>query len=80
MDNISTITRPVSSPGFDPKIEWTRLRDGFAGRAMEAVLADMATLQKGAEANKIPFGEFVGQIAYEIADGMMKARKQRNSK
>lgn len=76
MDNPHT-RAPISSPGFDPKIEWNRARDGFAGRAMAALLSDTAAMQKAATANNVPFGEFVGQVAYEIADGMMKAKKQR---
>lgn len=71
---------PVTSPGFDPKIECARLRDNFAGRAMAALLADVPALQHAATANQVPFGDFVGQVAYEVAEGMMKARNKRNTK
>lgn len=69
--------RRITAPGFDPKIEWQRLRDGFAGRAMEGLLGDLDTVQLAAKQRGIGFGECVGEIAYEIADGMMKARKRK---
>jgi hypothetical protein len=69
--------RRVTAPGFDPKIEWARLRDGFAGRAMEALLHNVKLMHDLSEATGQPFGAFIGEKAYEIADGMMQARKRR---
>lgn len=66
---------PVSSPGFDHRIECERVRDSFAGRAMATLLQDVPRLEKAAESIGVPFGDFVGQVAYEVAVGMMKARK-----
>jgi hypothetical protein len=72
--------RRKESPGFDPKIEHMRLRDGFAGRAMEGLLGDLQMLDVIAKQRNTPFGLCVGEIAYEIADGMMQARKRRGEK
>lgn len=67
-------------PGFDPKIERERLRDTFAGRAMEGLLGDLQLMHQGAAGDSVEVGEFIGKLAYEIADGMMKARKRRGEK
>lgn len=59
---------------FDPAIEDKRLRDQFAGRAMEALLRDLKLMMALAEGAGLSVEDFIGEMMYKIADSGMKAR------
>lgn len=68
------LDNPIPGGKYNEEIERKRLRDQFAGRAMEGLMREDTGVQGIAQANGKSFGDMVGIIAYEIADGMMKAR------
>ena len=65
---------PPRKGRFDPAIEDKRLRDQFAGRAMEALLKDLKLMMALAEGAGMSVEDFIGKTMYQIADSGMKAR------
>lgn len=65
---------PPRGGKFDPAIEDKRLRDQFAGRAMEALLKDLKLMMALAEGADLSVEDFIGKTMYQIADSGMKAR------
>jgi hypothetical protein len=55
------------------------LRDYFAAKAMQAYLADKDLYECCEEAGDIDFHDLVADMAYQIADSMMKERKNESS-
>ena len=52
------------------------LRDYFAGQAMQAMLSNFDWMQHAAKQfENVSGDQLVPQMAYEIADGMLKARE-----
>lgn len=65
------LDNPIPGSKYNEEIERKRLRDQFAGRAMEAMLGSDRILKLFSEEN---FDRMIGAAAYGVADGMMKAR------
>lgn len=65
---------PAPGGKFNEEIERKRLRDQFAGRAMEQILGDLKLIHSLSKEIGIATEDYIGETAYRIADGMMKAR------
>ena len=65
----------------DGRIEGMHLRDYFAAKAMQGVMANSATTGDGLQRAMKLAGvdhaqDWFARIAYEVADAMLKAREQ----
>lgn len=66
------LDNPIPGSKYNEEIERKRLRDQFAGRAMEALLGMEFVQLLLRDSRNRP--DMIGVISYEIADSMMKAR------
>jgi hypothetical protein len=82
MDNINTGGPAYPNPrweGWGSPQEGMTLRDYFAAKALQAVIADKDTaeiFENSPEANSITFFDFSAITAYAFADAMLKVREQ----
>jgi len=68
------LDNPIPGGKFNEEIERKRLRDQFAGRAMEGLMGRLELIDSIAQARGMTAENYIGITAYGIADGMMKAR------
>lgn len=62
---------------FNEEIERKRLRDQFAGRAMEALLVDLKFIHETAQVMRCTPADYVAITSWDIADSMMKKRNDK---
>lgn len=72
-----SLNTPPRGGKFDPAIEDKRLRDQFAGRAMEALLVDLKFIHETAQAMRCTPADYVAITAWDIADSMIKKRNEK---
>ena len=64
---------PPRKGRFDPAIEDKRLRDQFAGRAMEALLKDLKLMMALAEGAGLSVEDFIGTFEANSGTAIMSA-------
>jgi hypothetical protein len=67
---------PPRKGRFDPAIEDKRLRDQFAGRAMEGLIAKLEVMQASTPVGST-LEDFIADLAWSITDSMMTKRNEK---
>lgn len=71
---IKPLDNPIPASKYNEEIERKRLRDQFAGRAMERLLGDLRLINELATARGSTYSDIVAEMSWEVADSMMKKR------
>jgi len=66
---------PVKAPVLSNDKQGMTMRDWFAGKAMQGMFSDADVLQVMAKGKRAAVIE-VADMAYQVADAMLKAREQ----